>query len=312
VAATSIIRTSVPSAAGSGSTSWFWLAVIRFMPSKIKVVLSSLFILLFALSCGNVDRWEVLCARYGVSEGMPLSKMVRGGSDEKYPMAWMFWILRSKGKTILVDCGFENEQMKKKWKIEKYKRPVDILLDLNIKPEDVTDVILTHLHWDHAGSIARFKNAKIWLQKNEWNWARKMVSEDQRYSNGINYDDVVELEKIAKEGRLVLLNGDKKIYSGVHVVTGGCHTMGFQWVWVETMAGNIVIASDAAYLYENLDGPTPLACKKWSDSVRTLGKMLSIAKAKEQVLPGHEPKVYDIFPKLNDYIVQVTPPVAQK
>lgn len=282
------------------------------MPSKVKSLLLLIFIFSLVLSCSQPERWEVLGARYGVSEGMPLNKMVRGGSNDIYPMAWMFWVLRSGEKIILVDCGTENEDMLKKWKIARYKRPVDILLEIGIKPEDVTDVVLTHLHWDHAGSLKRFKNAKVWLQEKEWDWAQKIVDEDHRYSSGVSYDDVRAVGEVAKENRLNLLNGDAEIYKGVHAVSGGCHTIGFQWVWVETLAGNIVIASDAAYLYKNLEGPTPLACRNFHDSVRALNKMLSLARAKEQILCGHEIQIFHIFPKVSEHIFQVAPSAAPK
>lgn len=281
------------------------------MLSKIKVGFVLFFVIPLLFSCSQPQRWEVLGARYGVSEGMPLSKMVKGGSNEIYPMAWMFWIVRSDEKIVLVDCGFENENMLKKWKIEGYKRPVDILLEIGIKPDDVTDVILTHLHWDHAGSLSRFKNAKVWLQRAEWTWAQKVVDEDNRYSNGVFYDDVRIVSEVAKQNRLNLLDGDAEIYKGIHVVSGGCHTPGFQWVWVETLAGKIVIASDAAYLYENLEGPTPLACRNFHSSVRALNKMLSLARAKEQILCGHEPQIFSIFPKVSEHVFQVAPSVTQ-
>jgi len=238
---------------------------------------------------------------------MPLNRMVRGASSERYPMAWMFWVLRSGDRVVLVDCGFEDEELRRKWGIEPYRRPVEILLDLQIEPGDVTDVVLTHLHWDHVGSIHRFRNAKVWLQKREWKWARGIVGADERRAHGVQYTDVLKLETIKEEGRLALVSGDKNIYPGLHLVAGGCHTPGFQWVWVETVVGNVVIASDAAYLYKNLDGPTPLPCRRWSESVRTLNRMLSIAGAKEQVLPGHSIRVFELFPKVNSHVVRIAP-----
>ncbi|HDH96211.1 MAG TPA: MBL fold metallo-hydrolase, partial [Proteobacteria bacterium] len=130
---------------------------VHHIPARRLLLFLFLLSFLSVLSCSRPAKWEVLCARYGVSDGMPLNKMVRGASSEKYPMAWMFWILRSGDRTVLVDCGFENESLRRRWHIEAYRRPVDILLEIGIKPDDITDVVITHLHWDHVGSIHRFR-----------------------------------------------------------------------------------------------------------------------------------------------------------
>jgi len=150
------------------------------------------------------------------------------------------------------------------------------------------------------------------LQKKEWKWAQRAVEGKKRIAHGVKRADVMKLKDVEKQGRLVLLDGNREIYPGLHIVAGGCHTPGFQWVWVETAAGNIVIASDAAYLYMNLDGPTPLNCRRWHESVKTLSRMLSIAGDKAQILPGHEPKVYELFPKLTPHAVLVAPKPFRK
>jgi glyoxylase-like metal-dependent hydrolase (beta-lactamase superfamily II) len=95
-----------------------------------------------------------------------------------------------------------------------------------------------------------------------------------------------------------LVDGDaKEILPGITVYTGGKHTFASQYVSVRTGAGTVVIASDNAYLYENLE--KGLAIAQTLDAASNLAaqaRMLEIAGSAARVIPGHDPAVFERFP----------------
>ena len=105
--------------------------------------------------------------------------------------------------------------------------------------------------------------------------------------------------KLNTQGRVSLVDGDaKEILPGVTVYTGGRHTFASQYVGVNTRAGRMVIASDNVYLYENLDKHAPIA--QTFDARSNLAaqdRMKQLATNPRLIIPGHDPSVFDRFPK---------------
>ena len=124
----------------------------------------------------------------------------------------------------------------------------------------MTDIIATHMHWDHVDGVDLFPKAKVWIQRAEFDYytadARRPAAE-QKYEQP---EYVHSLMKLEIQGRVQLVDGDaKEIIPGITVYTGGRHTYASQYMGVNTRAGKMVIASDNLYLYENLDKHVPIA-----------------------------------------------------
>ena len=66
-----------------------------------------------------------------------------------------------------MDAGFYREQFFKQWHVTDYVKPSDAVRRAGVKPEEITDVIVTHMHWDHADGMDLFPNARVWVQKDE-------------------------------------------------------------------------------------------------------------------------------------------------
>ena len=192
-------------------------------------------------------------------------------------------------------------------KLADYTRPDKALGRLGIRPEQVTDVIITHMHWDHADGVDLFPKAQVWIQKDEFDYythgARQ--PEDKDGHVGLNY--ITALEKLNAEGRVHLVDGDaKEILPGVTVYTGGRHTFASQYVGVNTKAGRMVIASDNLYLYENLDKHVPIA--QTFDAKSNLAaqdRMKGLAASPRLIIPGHDPEVFVRFPKPGDGVARL-------
>ncbi len=252
--------------------------------------------------------WRVYALEYGLSEGYPRSSMVRDAPpEEKSTMSWQAWLIRNDRRTILVDTGFGQESVARKWKLTYFQKVPELLAHLSIPPEDITDVVLTHLHWDHAGNMAPYNNATYWVQKSEMEWARKMVNEKRPRRGGVRLEDVRMLAALERAGRVRYVSGDWEIAPGVAVHEGGKHTGGTQWVHITRQPGeHIALASDNAYVYENIDRLVATgACISPKENVKALEMMVEKVPTRKFIIPGHNHMVMTRFPLVFAHIVEI-------
>jgi glyoxylase-like metal-dependent hydrolase (beta-lactamase superfamily II) len=217
-------------------------------------------------------------------------------TSRRMDLAMMVWVIKGAGRTILVDAGFHRAELVSRWHPTDFIPPSDAIGKLGIKPEDVTDVIVSHVHWDHLGGIDLFPRAKVWIQREEFD--HHLDSSGVVKDRAIDAADAKILAGIAHDGRVMLVDGDgKEIIPGITVYTGGKHTFASQFATVTTAAGTVVLASDNAYLYENFAKHVPIAQTLDSASnLRTQTRMLSLASDPRLIVPGHDPEVFVRFP----------------
>ncbi|MEV5300990.1 MBL fold metallo-hydrolase [Amycolatopsis methanolica] len=119
-------------------------------------------------------------------------------------------------------------------------------------------VVLTHLHYDHAGTVADFPGARYLVQRGElayWtgSWAKRIRREHWL----LDEDALAHV----RGDRLSEVDGDAEVLPGLSVHLVGGHTAGTQIVRVATAAGPVVVASDASHFYENLDDAARRRCR---------------------------------------------------
>jgi glyoxylase-like metal-dependent hydrolase (beta-lactamase superfamily II) len=179
---------------------------------------------------------------------------------------------------------------------------------LGVYPSDVTDVVLTHLHWDHAGAMEPYSDAIFWVQRAEFEWASSMVDEDTPVSAGIKLEELQLINEIESDGRLVLLDGDQQHSAGFNFHRGGGHTPGIQWLEIPSVgdSGTVVLASDNAFLFENIDRPAPIgACSDQQENLDEIKKMINVAEEVRLVVPGHDPLTMDTYEPIDGSIVEI-------
>jgi glyoxylase-like metal-dependent hydrolase (beta-lactamase superfamily II) len=215
------------------------------------------------------------------------------------------WLLRSPTRVVLVDAGFYRPEFVAQWKPDGYVRPSDALARLGVRADDVTDIVLSHIHWDHADGVDLFPNARIWLQREEY--AHYIGDAGQVLDPQIDSVDAAMLFRLQQAGRVRLVDGDaREILPGITVYTGGKHTYASQFVGVHTAEGTVVVASDNAYLYENLERHRPIA--QTNDSLSNLhaqARMRAIASAPRLIVPGHDPAVFVRFPEPGNGVARI-------
>ena len=241
--------------------------------------------------------YEVYAVRYATLPRFRVSSLITGAdTSRRLDIAMMVWVIKGGGRAILVDAGFHRDDLVNRWHPTDFSPPSEAIGKLGIKPEDVTDVIVSHVHWDHLDGVDLFPRAKVWIQREEFE--HHLDSAGAVRDRAIDAADAKILASIAREGRVMLVDGDgKEIIPGITVYTGGKHTFASQFATATTSAGTVVLASDNAYLYENFAKHVPIAQTLDSASnLRTQTRMLSLASDPRLIVPGHDPEVFVRFP----------------
>lgn len=228
--------------------------------------------------------------------------------DEAMPMDYFVWLIRSANHDIVLDAGFTAEVATRRNRVH-FRSPSDALSLLGVDCATVPYLILSHLHYDHVGDIDAFPSAQIIVQESEMAfWNGPYVSRPE-YQKAIEIEDHHRLVQLNYEGRIRQVDGDKQIVDGVDVVLVGGHTAGLQLTRVRTASGTVVLASDAAHLYGNIENDAVFAV--FSDlpgSYRAYDIANELATEPRLVIPGHDPEVlnrFDPVPGLEGIAVRI-------
>ena len=239
----------------------------------------------------------------------PVSSLVRGAERGRdIDIAFTVWVMRAGNRVVLLDAGFYREKFITRWKPADFVTPAAALQrGLGISPEQVTDIVISHSHWDHVDGADLFPRATVWIQKEEYDYYVGPQGE-VLHTGGADADDAKMLAELNKSGRVRLVDGDaKEILPGITVYTGGKHTFASQFAGVRTAAGTVVLASDNAYLYENLEKHLPIAQTLDAESnLKAQERMLALAAAPSLVIPGHDPAVFERFPAVAPGVVKIS------
>lgn len=241
--------------------------------------------------------YEVYAIRYATIPNFRVSSLIQGAdTSRRLDIAMMVWLLKgADGRNVLVDAGFHRADFVTRWRPTNFVPPSEAVGRAGVKVDDVTDVIISHVHWDHLDGIDLFPKARVWIQREEFQ--HHLDSAGTVRDRAIDAGDAKILADIARQGRLMLVDGDaKEIIPGITVYTGGKHTFASQFASVKSGGSTIVIASDNLYLYENLARRVPIAqTLDTASNVNAQGRMLSLASEPRLIVPGHDPEVFARF-----------------
>jgi glyoxylase-like metal-dependent hydrolase (beta-lactamase superfamily II) len=250
-----------------------------------------------SLGMGRAPSYEVYAVRYATLPNFRVASLIQGAdTSRRLDIAMMVWLLKgSDGRNVLVDAGFHRADFVTRWRPTNFVPPSEAVERAGVKADDVTDVIISHVHWDHLDGIDLFPKARVWIQREEFE--HHLDSVGTVHDRAIDAGDAKILADIARQGRLMLVDGDaKEIMPGITVYTGGKHTYASQFAAIKNGANTIVIASDNLYLYENLARRVPIAqTLDAASNVNAQGRMLGLASDARLIVPGHDPAVFDRF-----------------
>lgn len=252
------------------------------------------------------DIYEVFALKYGARDARRAEHFV-GGDRHDAPMSmdYFVWAVVGRNRTWIVDTGFTKDDGERRGR--HYLRSVtDGLAALGINAKAVTDVALTHLHYDHVGGFGEFPAARLHLQDAEMAYATGRHMTRAALRHGFTPEQVAALVLEVHGGRVSFHDGDDEVASGLslHLLPG--HTLGMQGLRINTRIGHIMLASDAAHYYENFERARPFT------AVHDIGAMLDshdrlrrLADDERFVVPGHDPLVFNRYPPASESLVGI-------
>ncbi len=201
-------------------------------------------------------------AMFGVVPKTLWSKTNPSDEQNRIEMIAQCLLIESEDRKILVDAGIGNKEQEKFSRIFSVDNSKDSLeksfADRRIKPSEVTDLIYTHLHFDHAGGSTKidgndvvpyFENATHFVQEQQYAHALTRCARDRASYIDHNYVPIKEA------GRMEMLAGDTELYPGIHLLTTSGHTPGMQTVLVTDGTKSVWFPADLIPLTSQIQLP---------------------------------------------------------
>lgn len=216
--------------------------------------------------------------------------------DGPMPMDYFVWAAVSDAETVVVDVGCTAEVATRRGRTY-LRSPVEGLAALGIDCASVRHVVLTHLHYDHAGNLQQFPVATFVLQDQEMAFWTGRYAGRHAFRAIIEPEDIVYLVSENFNGRVRFIDGSGEVVPGVTVHRVGGHSRGLQVVRVNTDRGYIVLASDATHYYANIEEDRPFSIvTDLSQMHEAFDLVRSLTDSPEAIIPGHDPLVMERFP----------------
>ncbi len=243
------------------------------------------------------EEYEVFAIKYATLERKAAENFIGGDPHETASnLDYFVWLARSKQRNFVIDTGFDPKVARRRGR-RMLTPPTRTLLRLGVDPKKVKDVVITHLHYDHVGNFALFPAATFHLQDDEMAYATGRYMAHEFFRQAYEVDEVLAMVREVYRGRVHFHDGDAELAPGFSLHKIGGHTRGLQVVRVHTRAGWIVLASDAAHLYANIneERPFPIVFDA-GGMVEGWRRLRELGDAPELVVPGHDPLVMRRYP----------------
>lgn len=176
---------------------------------------------------------DIIPIDYGKSV-LPESWIFENGAENKIrPIVFKVYLIRTENRLILVDAGCETMPG---FDMKDFIGPIKALNNIGISPEEITDVIITHAHHDHIECAKYFKNAALYIQKDE-------------YEAGKGY--------LAENLNIRIFDEEMQICVGIKAVKIGGHSKGSSIVEITDSGKKHIIAGDECYMRDCLTKQIP-------------------------------------------------------
>jgi len=261
------------------------------------------------MSSNMTALYEVFALKYAGTFDRKLAMvMFNTGWTEDIGINYYIWAIRAKnGETTLVDTGTGKD-----WgpRFKGFFPPEQLVARLGITPEQVTRIIVTHMHFDHIGGGAEFAQlfpaAKFYVQKQEFDfWVNSPIAKRAAFKLLQNPDANKAFGELAKGPRVIQVNGDMVIGPDMQLLLAPGHTPGLRAVLIPTAKGRTIVGSDSAHLFRSFkeDVPSGLISNLpiWME---TYDKLRANAPV-ENMFPGHDTKMLTDFPKVAEDVTQL-------
>lgn len=213
------------------------------------------------------------------------------------PLDFFIWLIRGNGRTIVVDTGFLRRDAQTR-KREMICLPEEALKRLGVDAATVKDVVISHMHWDHAGGIDAFPQATFHVREADVAFCTGRCMCHQGMRRHFELEHVLSAMRVLWTERMRFHDGVSELAPGITLHEVGGHAAGIQVVRILTQRGWVVLASDTAHYWENLRKRNPMP---WIIDMRQMlegfDTLENLADGPDHIIPGHDPLVLTTFPK---------------
>ncbi|MFP7674610.1 N-acyl homoserine lactonase family protein [Marivita sp. S0852] len=255
--------------------------------------------------------WDVYALRYGENtartrrDSFPFDP----DPDAPHPMDFYFWVLRRGAEVIVVDTGMSSAEATRRGR-SVFEEPPAMLARLGIDLAQVTRVILTHLHFDHAGALEAYPNARLEVQAAELRFATSAHMANPVLRMPYTADHVTEVVRRLHDGQVTVHDGDAQLAEGLQAHLIGGHSEGLMALTVQTHRGRLVLASDVAHYFESIDSGAlfaivsdPKAMARGLDWLRSFPR--------DRVIPGHDPALRKLYSQIAPEVYDLSAPIQE-
>jgi glyoxylase-like metal-dependent hydrolase (beta-lactamase superfamily II) len=242
--------------------------------------------------------YKLYAIKYARHERTAAENFMDGDPHDTSPMPldYFVWAIVGDGRTLVVDTGFDRVVGDKRGR--QVTRPVAEGLEaLGIRHQEVRDVIITHMHYDHAGNADLFGQARFHVQDDEMQFVTSRDMCHELVNLAFEPDDIARMVHRIFAGRVQFHDGTDEIAPGITVHRLGGHTKGLQVVRVPTERGWVVLASDATHLYAHMEQNRAFRIVyNLPDLLEGYQKLKRLASSSDHIIPGHDPQVLARYP----------------
>jgi glyoxylase-like metal-dependent hydrolase (beta-lactamase superfamily II) len=244
--------------------------------------------------------FELYAIRYAMAVRNPADVFIGADPhDGTVPMDYFVWVARNDLHTVVIDTGFDAAAAQRRGR-QLLREPGDGLRQLGIDCSQVKHVIITHLHYDHAGNLPLFPRARFHLQEREMAFATGRHMAYPFFAYAYDLEAVLSMVRMVYGAQVQFHNGDAEIVHGISVHLVGGHTHGLQVVRIWTRVGWVVLASDAAHYLANMTSGRPFPIV--ADVMQMAAgweRLKELASRPELIVPGHDPLVMQRYREPN-------------
>lgn len=242
--------------------------------------------------------YEVFALEYGRMDRSSRDFYLHSPDPHEGPreIVYYLWVIRNDRRTVVVDLGFDRRSGDARGRVM-LREPMAALEAIGVTQQDVETIIITHMHYDHAGHGHEFPDATFVVQEKEIAYCTGKPMSYPPLRHSFDVEHVADMIRANFASRVAFVDGDKEVLPGISVHLIGGHSGGLQAVRVETEKGPLVLASDAAHFYDTVIEQNPFTiivnlpdmCAGW-DRIFELGAEPGL------VVPGHDPLVAELYP----------------
>jgi N-acyl homoserine lactone hydrolase len=268
-----------------------------------------------------MSAYSVWVVEFANVPNYPLSGLVYGAHNQGHRrLPYCYIVIKGSGHIAMVDVGYDHTEYGKTlanlYGVQDWLPPGVVLGECGITPEDVSTIFLTHSHFDHMGNTQAFPNATFYIQERElskWVWTMSLERRFRWLMLGIDPADIMRVVDLARQGRLVCVDGDREdVLPGIDLHAAfDTHTWGSMYVRLRNdltpnSKDTWVFAGDLVYMHENLRGSDPND-PEYVPIGFAMGSQFNLVMATEamvkgvdgdikRVIPPHEERLKELFP----------------